>query len=137
MHPLVGTWALEQWTSGSREPFGPRPQGTLVYTAEGTMIACFMRAHRAPVAASLDALTAWRRAPERGDVERRFLEAALYFNAYSGRYSVEGARVHHDVEVALYPEWIGQRLSRDYRVDSGRLTLSFGSDALVWRALAR
>ena len=85
------------------------------------------------MATSLDALAAWRREPDRGDVERRFVEAALYFNAYSGRYTVDGTRVHHDVEVALYPEWVGQRLSREYRVDGSTLTLSFGADALVWK----
>ena len=133
MQSLLGTWKLEQWTSGGAQPFGPRPQGTLVYTADGTMISCFMRRTRAPVAASLQELAAWRRAPRSNDLERRFLDAALSFNSYSGRYSVEGTRVHHDVEIALFPDWIGRRLTRNFRFDGERLTLSFDADALVWR----
>ena len=132
MHPLTGTWKLERWTSGALAPFGDRPVGTLVYTTEGTMIAAFMRRGRAAVAPSPEALAAWRRAPVSGDLERRFFEAALSFNAYAGRYTVDRDRVHHDVDVALYPEWIGQRLTRAFRTDGERLTLTFGADALVW-----
>ena len=132
MHPLVGTWKLERWTSGALEPFGARPEGTLVYTEEGTMIAAFMRRGRAPVAASLEALAAWRRSPGPGDVERGLLQAAKSFNAYSGRYTIEGNEVHHDVDVALYPDWIGQRLSRRFVIQGERLALAFGEDVLRW-----
>ncbi|MGQ0655294.1 MAG: lipocalin-like domain-containing protein [Betaproteobacteria bacterium] len=58
----------------------------------------------------------------------RFVEAALHFNSYGGRYSIEGDRVHHDVEVALFPDWIGKRLTRAFRVDGPSLTLSFEAD---------
>ena len=30
-----------------------------------------------------------------------FIAAALAFNSYSGRFTVEGNQVHHDVEIAL------------------------------------
>jgi hypothetical protein len=133
MQSLVGVWKLEQWTSGGAQPFGPEPQGTLVYTADGTMISCFMRRARAPVASSFEELAAWRRNRRSNDLERRFLDAALSFNSYSGRYSVEGTRVYHDVEIALFPDWIGRRLTRNFRFDGDRLTLSFDADALVWR----
>ena len=132
MNPLAGTWKLERWSSGALEPFGDQPEGTLVYTAEGTMIAVFMRRGRAAVAPSLEALAAWRRAPTSGDLERRFLEAALSFNAYSGRYTLDEDRVHHDVDVALFPEWIGRRLTRTFVVRGERLSLAFGADLLQW-----
>ena len=137
MDTLVGVWSLVRWTSGAREPFGPDPQGTLVYTADGTMISSFMRRGRQPVGA---ALPAWRwnwRSMHSPQMERRFVEAGLAFNSYSGRYTVEGTRVHHDVEIAMFPDWIGKRLTRTFRFDGGQLTLSFDSDALVWRRKAR
>ncbi|HVL35602.1 MAG TPA: lipocalin-like domain-containing protein [Burkholderiales bacterium] len=136
MERFVGVWRLERWSSGAREPFGAAPLGTLVYTAEGTMVSCFSRRHREAVAGSLESLAAWRRewrehpAPA---LEYRLLAAALAFNAYSGRFSVEGDHVHHDVEVALFPEWIGRRLTRRYRFEGERLSLGFGDDELVWR----
>jgi hypothetical protein len=132
MNRLIGVWKLERWSSEDREPFGAEPLGTLVYTADGTMISCFMRRQRAPVAASLDELASWRRQPLSKDLERRFLDAALSFNSYAGRYSVEGTQVHHDVEIALFPDWIGKRLTRDFRLEGDRLALSFGRDVLSW-----
>ena len=132
MNRLVGVWKLERWTSDDRAPFGADPVGTLVYTADGTMISCFMRRQRTPVAASMDELASWRRRPASNDLERRFLEAALSFNSYSGRYSIEGTQVHHDVEIALFPDWIGKRLTRYFRIEGDRLALSFGRDVLSW-----
>jgi hypothetical protein len=134
MNRLIGVWKLERWSSGADQPFGPNPEGTLVYTADGTMISCFMRRGRVPVARSMEELRAWRRSRNSQDLERRFVEAAMSFNAYSGRYSVEGALVHHDVEVALFPDWIGRRLTRSFKVQGGRLALSFGEDVLEWKS---
>ena len=148
MSELTGAWSLLDWTtesaSGERsQPFGERPQGILVYTAEGTMCSSFSRAGRAPLGISLAEITAARRywmgldgaAPAQG-LRERFVEAALHFNSYGGRYRVEGDRVHHDVEVALYPDWIGKRLSRTFRFDGSRLALSFEAggqvDTLRW-----
>jgi hypothetical protein len=131
MERFVGTWKLVSWTSGSETPFGAQPQGTLVYTAGGTMISAFMRRDRAPIGKDLAAWR-WRRLAS-ADMDRRFVEAALAFNSYSGRYTVEGSQVHHDVEIAMFPDWIGQRLTRRFRFEGQSLSLSFASDELVWR----
>lgn len=136
MHRFIGSWSLETWTSGDAEPFGPDPQGKLVYTADGTMISAFMRRGRAPVGRSMEELAAWRWASTNSEeMERRFVTAALAFNSYSGRYSIEGNRVHHDVEIAMFPDWIGTRLSRVYEFKGDRLALRFGSDVLTWKRL--
>jgi hypothetical protein len=150
MSELIGAWSLLDWTtqdaSGkTSRPFGERPQGILVYTADGTLCSSFSRAGRAPLGASLAEITAARRywmgldagEPPREELHRRFIEAALHFNSYGGRYTIEADRVHHHVEVALYPDWIGKRLSRTFRFEGNRLTLSFESsgqlDALEWQ----
>ena len=150
MSELIGAWSLLAWTARSAsgetsQPFGERPQGILVYTAGGTMCSSFSRAERAPLGLSLGEITAARRywmgldagtAPPAAEVRARFVEAALHFNSYGGRYEIEGERVHHQVEVALYPDWIGKRLSRTFRFEGQRLTLSFEagglSDRLEW-----
>jgi len=140
MDTLVGTWSLVRWTSGTVEPFGPDPRGTLVYTAAGTMIACFMRSARPPLGPAMDAYRDYRlgraalpRGLDRPRLETQLLDAAMSFNAYSARYFVEGDLVHHDVEIAMLPDWIGKRLTRRFRIEGDQLTLSFGADALVWR----
>src|SRR2546428_5368423 len=141
MDTLVGTWSLVRWTSGAVEPFGPDPRGTLVYTAGGTMIACFMRRERPPLGPAMDDYRGHRlgRSPDLpapldpNEIQRSFFESAMSFNAYSARYFVEGDLVHHDVEVAMLPDWIGRRLTRRFRIEKDLLTLSFESDELVWR----
>lgn len=106
MHRFIGTWLLETWTSGDAEPFGPNPQGKLVYTADGTMISAFMRRGRAPVGRSMEELAAWRWAATNSEeMERRFVTAALAFN------------------------------SRIFEFRGDRLALSFGSDVLTWKRL--
>ena len=44
--------------------------------------------------------------------------------AYGGRWSLEGATVHHDVEIASLAFWEGTRLSRELRLENDRLILS-------------
>ena len=148
MNPLTGAWSLLDWSvqgaAGERsQPFGERPRGILVYTADGTMCSSFSRAARAPLGLSLAEITAARRywmggggEPPPTALRERFVEAALHFNSYGGRYTLAGERVHHDVEVALFPDWIGKRLTRTFRVDGASLTLSFEAggqtDTLTW-----
>ena len=138
MSAATWVWSLVRWSSGATQPFGAQPQGTLVYTADGTMIACFMRRDRAPLGPGMNAYREYLlgRGPlppeDAGELERRFARSAMSFNAYSGRYSVEDTLVHHDVEIALFADWIGKRLSRTFEIDQDRLALSFGVDKLTW-----
>jgi hypothetical protein len=155
MSVLTGVWTIESWSARSAAgetslPFGEKPQGILVYTADGTMSACFMRAARQPLGIALQEITAARRywlgmeahaTPPAPILGERFFEAAIRFNSYAGRYSIDGDTVHHDVEVALFPDWVGKRLSRRYRLQGERLALSFEAagqaDILEWRWLHR
>lgn len=144
---LTGAWQLQRWSArlpdgGIAFPFGDKPGGVLVYTADGTMCSSYMQSGREPVG---EALAACRRywqglrpdaPPREPETRARLLQAALRFNSYAGRYTVEGERIHHAVEVALFPDWIGLRLTRQFVLEGGRLSLSFGSpgqeDTLVW-----
>ncbi|HEX9396071.1 MAG TPA: lipocalin-like domain-containing protein [Burkholderiales bacterium] len=147
---LTGAWRLLSWSArlsggGSGLPFGEHPRGVLVYSADGTMCSAFMHAERTPLETTMDELAACRRywqglqrdvPPREGEIRNRLLQAALRFNAYAGRYTVDGGRIHHDVEVALFPDWIGKRLTRRFRIEDGKLALSFETrgeqDTLIW-----
>ena len=147
---FIGVWRLESWSTRLPDgsiglPFGNAPRGTLVYAADGTMISTLMSGDRRPLGLSIDELAACRRqwlGLETSDIDcamakDRFLKAALLFNAYAGRFSVDGMRIHHYVEVALFPDWIGKRLTRRFQFEGDRLTLTSEvaqqEDSLVWK----
>ncbi len=144
---LIGAWQLQRWIArlpegGSAFPFGDKPNGVLVYTADGTMCSSYMQSGREPIGEPLAACRRYwqgiRPDAPAGEAQTRarVLQAVLRFNSYAGRYSVEGGRVHHAVEVAMFPDWIGQRLTRNFVLEGNTLSLSFGSagqeDTLVW-----
>lgn len=98
---LVGTWKLVEWTAAVDgnpvTPFGGETTGLITYTADGRMWGTLMRVDRSPVDG--DTLAA---APE----SERAAAAAGYLN-YAGTYRREGSTVVHEVEVSLFPNWIG------------------------------
>jgi hypothetical protein len=144
---LTGAWQLQSWTArlprgGAGHPFGERPNGVLVYTADGTMCSSYMQSGRERVGEPLAACRRYWQGlrpdapPGEPETRARVLQAVLRFNSYAGRYAVEGDRVHHAVEVAMFPDWIGLRLTRRFVLQGDTLSLSFGSpgeeDTLVW-----
>jgi hypothetical protein len=44
--------------------------------------------------------------------------------AYAGRYSLEGGRVIHHVDVSWNEVWTGTDQAREFELDGGTLTLS-------------
>jgi hypothetical protein len=46
------------------------------------------------------------------------------FVAYTGRYSFDGDRVVHHVELSLFPNWVGSDQERSVELAGDRLTLS-------------
>jgi hypothetical protein len=89
--------------------------GYVVYTADGRMITTISRAHRAPIGGDLLSASPRGRA-----------EAAASFVAYSGTFRLEGDEVVHDVEMSLFPDWVGTRQRRHVSLtdDGATLTLS-------------
>lgn len=98
---LVGTWKLVEWTAAVDRkpvtPFGGETTGLITYTEGGRMWGTLMRVDRPLVDG--DTLAA---APE----SERAAAAAGYLN-YAGTYRLEGSTVVHEVEVSLFPNWIG------------------------------
>lgn len=94
-------------------PLGKDAQGILVYGDDGYMFVAIMRAERAPFAAD-DLLG--------GSVEEKARAAETYVS-YCGRYEVSGDRVVHNVELSLFPNWVGAEQERLVAIEGDRLTL--------------
>ncbi len=94
-------------------PFGPSPQGFIIYTPEGCMSAILMRANRPRFAAG-DILAAT-------DDER--VAAFSSSSAYAGRYEIIDDRIVHHLEVTTYPNWTGTDQVREFDVNETSLTL--------------
>jgi hypothetical protein len=118
MPSLVGTWRLVDWTASidgvEKRPFGGRAEGLLTYTDDGWMWATLQRIGRDPLGTgTLAAATAEQRA-----------SAAAGYLSYAGRYTFDGDRVHHHVEVSLFPDWVGDDQERLIDWIDGDLVLS-------------
>ena len=94
-----------RWADGQiADVYGPQPSGMLIYGARGDMAVQIMRAGRPPFASD-----DWRD----GAADEAQAAVAGYM-AYFGRYEVdEAARtVTHHMRGSLFPNWIGQDLTR-------------------------
>ena len=125
---LVGTWRLLTWASEGDDgtidhPMGDRPEGVLVYTADGTMITTIGEPGRKPIDGG-DMLA--------GPADQR-LTAMITFIAYSGTFHVEGPDVVHDVTMSLFPNWIGTKQRRHVTLSTDRRELTLRADPLVLR----
>jgi hypothetical protein len=119
-HPLVGTWNLVSYTVMNEEgvkiaePFGPSPQGMLIYTENGFMSGHIMSANRAQWRSSL---------PRKASSEEKVLAFDTYLS-YCGTDEQDGDRVTHHVITSLYPNWVGTDQVRMVQLDGNLLTLS-------------
>lgn len=96
---------------------GDAPEGLLVYSSDGTMLALMAGADR-PHLASED-LT--------GGTEAERAEAFASFVAYGGPFAVEGNIVVHDVEMSLFPNWVGTIQRRRWELDEADRSLTLTS----------
>jgi hypothetical protein len=120
-HALVGTWRLVSWENRSVDgqithPMGPNPLGYLVYTSGGHFSVTIARAGR----------PAFRMGDLLGGTIEDKARAAESFVAYAGRYTFQGDRVVHHVELSLFPNWVGTSQERAAELSGDRLILSAG-----------
>ncbi len=113
---LVGAWTLrsdsrEILATGEKAPLlGARPSGTLIYTADGRVMAMVLADGRKRPVASIAS-----------DAEAAGLFRTVV--AYAGRYTVEADRILHHVEQSWNETWTGTDLIRFYKLEGNRLTL--------------
>lgn len=117
--PLIGSYRLVAASATDARgvvdttPYGAALTGALVYTAEGRVMVLLSYGDRQRLSGA-DRIAA--PADERA-------QAFTTFFAYSGRYTVNGDRVTHHVEVASYPNWVNTDFVRIFNVLGDRLTL--------------
>lgn len=118
---LVGTWKLlvlelRRSDGELHNPVGAHPIGQLIYDGAGHFSSQMMRPHR-PFFASGDQLAG---TPEevRATVEG--------YVAYSGTWEVDEARttITQHVECSLFPNWVGTKQKRFYKLAGNRLFVS-------------
>ena len=132
---LIGTWLLSTWQihvgAQTHHPFGDRPQGLLVYTAEGWMQACIAAPDRPQLSDP---------SPRRAAAEE-LAEAFRSYFSYAGPYDVAENTVVHHVQLSLNPAMVGTDQVRFVELSEPLLVLSAtegaGADArehvLSWR----
>jgi len=134
---LIGTWTLEAFevVAGGdgtvTRPFGHSPLGRIMYASDGTMSAMLCAPDRGAFGA---------RAGDATDAQ--WAGVAKTFVAYAGTWTRDGDQVHHDVAIALIPDWIGTTMHRTIGERNGRLTLTVEprtaggrAQRLVWARL--
>lgn len=125
---LLGVWGLVSYTdeqSGCEDtlPFGPDPQGFLIYTPDGFVSAQLMRTGR-PAFHSSD----WHR----GTPEEYQASGSGYI-AYCGTFEVDEkmATVTHIPSVSLLPNLMGGRQCRSIDLEGDRLVLRAAGAAVA------
>jgi hypothetical protein len=117
---LIGVWGLVNYTdehedSEDIQPFGPNPQGFLIYTANGFVSAQLMKPGR-PAFHSAD----WHHG-----TPQEYEASGSGYIAYCGNYEVdeEKATVTHIPSVSLLPNLIHGRQCRSIELQGDRLVL--------------
>ncbi|NLA20571.1 hypothetical protein GPU89_32795 [Burkholderia cepacia] len=116
---LVGAWRLVSYEIRPRDgsavtyPLGRDARGWILYTRDGYMSAQ-MAAGRPPYAS--------------GDLHRgtesECTAAARGYIAYSGPFHLDDdGTLTHEMDVSLFPNWIGNVQQRVFRLDGDRLQL--------------
>ena len=142
-HRLVGSWRLRDWVSAddagaTSHPMGSSPEGVLVYSPDGTMVALMGPAGRERFGS--DDLT--------GGSPDEQARAFRTFVAYGGGYEVDGPVVRHRVEHSLFPNWVGTVQERSWTLDEASSVLTLTSppialggttrvQRLTWERIAR
>ena len=115
---VIGTWKLVSASASTADgrlidaPFGSSPTGVITYTREGRMMAMISYGGRKRL--SGDRISS--PAPERA-------EAFATFFAYAGRYSADGDKVVHHVEISSVQNWVNTDMTRLVTFDGDRMTL--------------
>jgi len=151
-----GVWQLEEWTvthnpsQRTRQPYGGNVSGHLIYSPQNWVAATLMETDRQPVDQDRPALQQIKLqlredpgaiAAEALDKVIPYYLAAFGYVSYCGPFRVTADQVHHQVQEALIPQWVGSTLSRGFEFDADRNRLILSAlqgemtDQLVWQRL--
>lgn len=114
----------------ARHPYGTSPSGSLLYSADGRMLAAIARAERKQLSEPVP-----QRAPEAEKIA-----AFDSFFSYGGRFEIDGDEVIHHVDISLNPNFVGSVQRRNMHFESDRLSLSASEGTrhheLVWQRVS-
>lgn len=116
---LLGTWKLvsasSTTTAGERgeTPYGPSPAGTLTYTGDGRVSAMISYGGRKPLSLGSGALA----------LQEEQAEAFKTFLAYAGRYTLNGDKVIHHIEISSIQNYVGKDLVRSVKFQGDQIVL--------------
>ncbi len=116
-HKLIGTWKLvsyirEDIPSGVKsDVMGPHPSGYLIYGADGRMMVIFVRSERTRPAGAV---------PSAAESEKLLTGMV----SYTGTYEVRATTIVHHVDVSWNESWTGTDQTRNYKLETNRLTLA-------------
>ncbi len=112
---IEGVWKLKKYTRRFLDTNEVRsdmlPQAYILYTPGGFMMSITVEENRQPPAGEV--LT---------DEERVRLFKSI-ISAYSGRYTVEGDTVIHEVELSWNEAWMGAKQMRLFKVTGDELVI--------------
>jgi hypothetical protein len=109
---VVGNWKIvsfftEELATGKKSNLlGEHPKGYLIYTPQGRMVGLLVHE---------------KRSPPQVDEDRINLHKYMY--AYSGRYTVEGEKVVHHVDISWNESWTGTDQVRFFKLEGDKLTI--------------
>ena len=109
---LVGSWKLvsyvsEELATGKKIALlGEHPKGYIIYTPQGRMMVLFVHETRSP---------------PKGEEDRIDLHKNMV--SYSGRYTVEGEKVVHHLDVSWNESWTGTDQVRFFKLEGDRLII--------------
>jgi hypothetical protein len=127
MASVAGIWRLGSWISVGDDgtvgrPMGDTPTGLLILTDDGWFSAQAGAGDRHRAASERQA--------EAADAE--LADWARGYQAYAGRYEVDGDHISFTGDVALFPNWVGSRQVRTWTLDGDTLILRPPGAELRW-----
>lgn len=116
---LQGRWNIVSWTQDYDDgrvmkPMGDALEGFILYAPDGTMCCFIARADRPKFPSGLQFQAS----------EAEKAQAYDGLMSYGGRYTVEGDRVEHHVEISGFPNWVGGVQKRSFRMDGDELLIT-------------
>ncbi|MEM1112771.1 MAG: lipocalin-like domain-containing protein [Pseudomonadota bacterium] len=150
---FVGTWSLLDYTVTNLETgvsdhvLGADARGHIIYTPEGWVSATLMTVDRRPnqtdrqaryhLKEKLESEGMANLSAAEQDFALPFLLAAFGYIAYCGPFEADSTHVHHHIEEAFFPAYVGNTATRAYQFEGDELYLSAeaygGRDQVRWR----
>jgi hypothetical protein len=116
---IIGRWDIISWEQHYDDgrvirPMGDQLEGFILYSSDGTM-ACFIaRANRPRFPSGLQ----W------DGTQAEKAHAYEGIMSYGGRFTLQANQVEHQVDVSLFPNWVGGIQKRLVTLNADELSIS-------------